>query len=173
MNISYYIEFLSWTSVIILSFCREHQLLYWVSVVNISYYIEFLSWTSVIILSFCHEHQLSYWVSVMNISYYIEFLSWTSVIITVFNKYRITVVLKVKTDIIARIAASPKGRTVILVMMYGVIVFIGDVKMCLMSHWPIIFNIRVSSCACELRTELKFLWIKVSSVIQTWSVAHH
>jgi hypothetical protein len=54
----------------------------------------------------------------------------------------------------------------------GVIDFIGDIKMCLTSHWLIIFNIRVSSCACELRTDLIFLWIKVSSVIQTLSAAH-
>ena len=40
------------------------------------------------------------------------------------------------------------------------------------SHWLIIFNIRVSSCACELQTDLIFLWIKVSSVIQILSVAH-
>ena len=45
----------------------------------------------------------------------------------------------------------------------GVIVFIVDVK---------IFNIRVSSCTCELRTDLIFLWFKVSSVIQTLSAAH-
>jgi len=55
-------------------------------------------------------------------------------------KYRITKILKVETHIIASIAASPTGRAVILVIMYveilktGIIVFIGDVKMCLMSH---------------------------------------
>jgi hypothetical protein len=42
------------------------------------------------------------------------------------------------------------------------IVFIGDVIMCLTSDSPI----------CELRTDLIFLWSKVSSVIQTLSVAH-
>ena len=62
------------------------------------------------------------------------------------------------------------GRAVILVLMYvkifktSVIIFISDVKMC--------FSISVSSCACELRTDLIFLWIKVSSVIQTLSAAH-
>ena len=40
-----------------------------------------------------------------------------------------------------------------------------------LSHWPIIFNIRVSSCACELWTDVKFFFIKVSSVIQTISAA--
>ena len=81
-----------------------------------------------------------------------------------YNKYRITVVLKVET-----------GRAVILVIMYveifhtGVIVFIGEVKICLRSHCPIIFNIRISSLACELRTDLIF---KVSLVIQTLSAAH-
>ena len=54
--------------------------------------------------------------------------------------YRITAVLKVETDIIVRIAARATERAVILVIMYvenfktGVIVFIGDVKMCLTSH---------------------------------------
>jgi len=52
--------------------------------------------------------------------------------------YRITAVLKVETDNIASIAASPTGRAVILVIMYveifktGVILLIGDVKMCLL-----------------------------------------
>ena len=92
--------------------------------------------------------------------------------------YRIMSVLKVETDIITSIVASLTGWAVILVIMYikifktGVIGFICDVKMCLTSHWPIIFNIRVSSCAWELQTDLIFLWIKVSSVIQTFSVAH-
>ena len=53
----------------------------------------------------------------------------------------------------------------IIVFICNIIVFIGDVKMCLMSHWSIIFNIKVSSCTCELQTDLIFLWIKVSSVI--------
>ena len=54
--------------------------------------------------------------------------------------YRITAVLKVETDIIASIAASSTGQAVILVIMYveifktGVVVFISDVKTCLMSH---------------------------------------
>jgi hypothetical protein len=53
----------------------------------------------------------------------------------------------------------------------GIIVFICDLKMCLSSHWPINFNIRISSCACEVQTDLIFLWIKVNSVIQTLSAA--
>jgi hypothetical protein len=67
------------------------------------------------------------------------------------------------------------GRAVILVIMYveifqtGVIVFIGEVKICLRSHCPIIFNIRTSSLACELRTDLIF---KVNLVIQTISCTH-
>jgi hypothetical protein len=54
--------------------------------------------------------------------------------------YRITAVLKVETDIIASIAASSTGQAVILVIMYveifktGVVVFISDVKTCLMSQ---------------------------------------
>jgi hypothetical protein len=89
--------------------------------------------------------------------------------------YRITGVLKVETDIFS---ASLTGRTVMLVIMYvkifktGVIVFIGEVKICFTSHWPIIFNIRVNSYACELLTDLILLWIKVSSVILTLSAAH-
>jgi hypothetical protein len=66
------------------------------------------------------------------------------------------------------IFSSQTVWVVILVIMYveifktEVIVFIG----------PIFFNITVSSCTCELRTDLIFLWIKVSSVIQTWSAIH-
>ena len=50
------------------------------------------------------------------------------------RKYKITLVLKIKTDIIASIAASPTGQPVILVIMSvvafrnDVIVVIGDVK---------------------------------------------
>ena len=67
----------------------------------------------------------------------------------------ITAVLTVETDIIISIAASQTGRDVILVIMYvkifetGVIVFIGEVKC-------VFFKIRVSSCACKLRTHLIF-----------------
>jgi hypothetical protein len=61
---------------------------------------------------------------------------------------------------------------VILVIMYvdifetSVIVFISDVKMCLITQTDI-FQYR-----SQLRTDLIFLWIKVSSVIQTISAAH-
>ena len=54
--------------------------------------------------------------------------------------YRITAVLKVKTNIITTIAASPTGRSMIMyveIFKNDVIVFIGDVKICLTSHWPI------------------------------------
>jgi hypothetical protein len=56
----------------------------------------------------------------------ISVISWR------YNKYRITAVLKVKTDIIASITASQTGGAVILVIMYveifktDVIVLIGD-----------------------------------------------
>jgi len=79
-----------------------------------------------------------------------------------YNKYRITVVLKVET-----------GRAVILVIMYvkifqtGIIVFIGEVKICLRSHCPIIFKSVLWHAS--LRTDLIF---KVSLVIQTLSAAH-
>jgi hypothetical protein len=49
----------------------------------------------------------------------------------------ITAVLKVETDIIPSIAASPTGQAVIMyveIFKTAVIVFIGDVKMCLTSH---------------------------------------
>jgi hypothetical protein len=55
--------------------------------------------------------------------------------------------MKVETDIIDSIASSPTKQAVILVIKYveifktDIIVFISDVKMCLMSHWTIIFNI--------------------------------
>ena len=54
--------------------------------------------------------------------------------------YKITAVMKVKTDIIANIPASLIGRAVILVIMYvktfksDVIVYIGYIKMYLMPH---------------------------------------
>jgi hypothetical protein len=50
-----------------------------------------------------------------------------------YKKYRITTVLKVETDIIASIAASPTGRAVVLMIIYveifktDIIVFICDV----------------------------------------------
>jgi hypothetical protein len=86
--------------------------------------------------------------------------------------------LKVETDIITSITASPTGWAMILVIMYveifktGVIVFICDIKICLTSHWPIIFNIRVRSCTWELQPDLILLQIKASSVNQTLSAAH-
>ena len=54
--------------------------------------------------------------------------------------YRITAVLNVETDIITSMAASLTGGAMILVIMYvdifktGIIVFISDVNMCLISH---------------------------------------
>ena len=48
----------------------------------------------------------------------------------------------------------------------GIIVFMGDVQMCLMTQTD---NFQYRS---QLRTDLTFLWIKVSSVIQTISAAH-
>jgi hypothetical protein len=59
-------------------------------------------------------------------------------------------VLKVETDILNNIAASPIGQIVILGMFVktfktDVIVFIGNVIIYLMSHWRIIFTIRVNS----------------------------
>ena len=60
-------------------------------------------------------------------------------------------VTEVETDIMASLAASPIGQAVILVIMYVetfktvAIIFIGNVKMHLMSRWLIIFSIRVSS----------------------------
>ena len=53
---------------------------------------------------------------------------------------RISAVIKVETDIITSITASPTGRAMIQVIMYvethqaDVIVFIGDIVMYLMSH---------------------------------------
>jgi len=56
-------------------------------------------------------------------------------------------VMKAETHIITSITASPIGRNVILVIVYvetlitNVIVFIGNIIMCLTSHWQIIFSI--------------------------------
>ena len=68
-----------------------------------------------------------------------------------YKKYRVMSVLKVETDIITSITLSLIWWAVILVITYlaifktDVIVFIGNIIMCLTSHWPIIFCIRVSS----------------------------
>ena len=64
-------------------------------------------------------------------------------------KNRIMAVLKVETDIITSMKTSLIGQAVILVIMCvktfktDVIVFIGNVIMCLTSHWLIVFSIRV------------------------------
>jgi hypothetical protein len=95
-----------------------------------------------------------------------------------FNKYRITTVLKVETDIISSIAASPIGWAMILLIIYvkifktGVIVFISDVKICLSSHLPIIFKISQFLRMRVTNRAIFFLWIKVSLVIQTLSAVH-
>ena len=78
-------------------------------------------------------------------------------------------ILKVETDIIVNISASSIGRAGIFVIMSvkalstDLIVFIGDVIMCFTSDCMINLHIR---------TDPIFLWINVSSVIQTLSVAH-
>jgi hypothetical protein len=66
------------------------------------------------------------------------------------NKYRITAVLKVETDIITSIGDNLMRRVAILVIMYvktfkmEVIVFIGIKRHNVTSHWPIISSIRVT-----------------------------
>lgn len=66
------------------------------------------------------------------------------------RKYRITTDLKVETDIIVSMAASLIGCAVIPVLSYvktfklDVIVFIGNMIICLTSHWAITFSIMVS-----------------------------
>ena len=58
--------------------------------------------------------------------------------------------MKVETNIITSFTASPIGRAVILAIMcvkifiIDVIIFIGSIIMCLTSHCPIIFSIRIS-----------------------------
>ena len=54
------------------------------------------------------------------------------------NTYRVSAVLKVETDIITRIAASPIGQATILVIMYFE-TFKTDV---VTSRWPIISSIK-------------------------------
>jgi hypothetical protein len=91
--------------------------------------------------------------------------------------YRITAILKVETDIIAGIAATSRGLAVMLVIIYvvifitGVIVLIGDIEMCLTSHLPIMFNIS-QFLPMRITNDLIFLWIKVSSVVQTWKISN-
>ena len=60
-----------------------------------------------------------------------------------YNIYRITAVIKVKTDSIVGIVASPIGQAVIMYVdtfKTDVIVFIGNIIVCLTSSWPIIFQ---------------------------------
>jgi len=57
--------------------------------------------------------------------------------------------MKIETDIFARFTVSLIGRTVILLTMYLrhsklTLLFLSIMSMCLMSHWPIIFSIRVT-----------------------------
>ena len=65
--------------------------------------------------------------------------------------YKIMAVMKVETDSIARITVSLIGWAVILVIMYiktfktNIIVFVGNVVMFLLSHWPIMFTVMVGS----------------------------
>jgi len=78
--------------------------------------------------------------------------------------------LKVEIDIIASIAASPKGQAVIVVIMYvetfktDVIVFIDDALGYLTSHLPIIVSIGVNSLIltislCEIKGKMSKLQI--------------
>jgi len=77
------------------------------------------------------------------------------------DKYRITAVLKVETDIITSIVESPVERAAILVIMFVKtfrtdVTVIGNIIMSLTSHShrPIIFSIRVSS----LKLIISFSW---------------
>jgi len=80
--------------------------------------------------------------------------------------------MKVTTDIIASIAASLIGQSVILVIIYietfktNVIVFIGNVIICLKSRSPIIFSITIISLIllillCEITEKKSKLLIKI------------
>ena len=72
------------------------------------------------------------------------------------NKYWIMTVLRVETDIIASITVSLNWRAVILLIKHAerlkTVVFIGNIinKMCLTSHWSIIFRIMVSPLTLEI-----------------------
>jgi len=87
------------------------------------------------------------------------------------DKYRITVVLKVKTDIITNIAVSPIGWVWILVIMHvetfktDIIVFISIKHHNVMSHWPIFSSIRVTKLILtislgEIKGKMSTLMIK-------------
>jgi hypothetical protein len=109
----------------------------------------------------------------------------------------LTAVMKVETDIITSIAASPIGWNVILVLVYvetfitnvivfvsniiilvlvyvetfitNVIVFVGNIIMCLMSHWQIIFSITVSWLILTISLgEIKGKMSKIS--INNWLI---
>ena len=67
------------------------------------------------------------------------------------NTYRITAILKVETDVIANISASPMGRARIFVTMSvevfrnDFIVFISDIMMCFTSDWLMNLRMRVTN----------------------------
>lgn len=65
------------------------------------------------------------------------------------DRYRLSAVMKVETDIIASITVCPIGWTscytsdnVLETFKTDIIVFISNIMMCLTSQYPIIFSIR-------------------------------
>jgi hypothetical protein len=60
----------------------------------------------------------------------------------------------------------------VVIFITEVIVFIGDIGMWLTSHLPIMFNIS-QFLPMRITNDLIFLWIKVSSVVQTLSEDWH
>jgi hypothetical protein len=103
--------------------------------------------------------------------------------VQIINKYEITAVIRVKTNIITNIAASPKGQTLIILIKY-VLTFKSDVVfiMCLTSHWPIIFSIRSGWLVMTSLTEIKrknvqitnnikyFFILSIKQIKQNWIV---
>ena len=73
---------------------------------------------------------------------------FTDLIVNCNDKYRITSILKVETDIIANISASSIGWAGIFVIMsvcLDVIVLMGDIIMCFTSDWPINWRMWVTN----------------------------
>jgi hypothetical protein len=104
--------------------------------------------------------------------------------VQIINKYEITAVIRVKTNIITNIAESPKGQTLIILIKY-VLTFKSDVVfiMCLTSHWPINFSIRsgwlvmttslteIKRKNVQITNNIKYFFIlSIKQIKQNWTV---
>ena len=83
---------------------------------------------------------------------------------------RVTTVLKVETNIITSITASLiTAKMYVEIFKTDIIVFIGNVIMCLMSYWPIIFNTFIATDNMTLWDQKKNVQITDKKIYsETW-----